>query len=85
MSPLVTRLPLRLTPDSSRVITRFFNPGDLNRSRDIIERVLTFPERDIEERLAELERTFGPIIPIFTKFLPRISNRSGSPSRLTRA
>jgi predicted GH43/DUF377 family glycosyl hydrolase len=60
MSPLVTRLPLRLTPDSSRVITRFFNPGDLNRSRDIIERVLTFPERDIEERLAELERTFGP-------------------------
>ena len=60
MSPLVTRLPLRLTPDSSRVITRFFNPGDLKRSRDIIERVLTFPEHEIEERLAELERTFGP-------------------------
>jgi predicted GH43/DUF377 family glycosyl hydrolase len=60
MPPHVTRLPLRLTPDSSRVITRFFNPGDLKRSRDIIERVLTFPEHDIEERLGELERTFGP-------------------------
>ena len=59
MHPLVTRLPLRLTPDSSRVITRFFNPGDLTRSRDIIERVLSFPEHDIRERLTELERTFG--------------------------
>ena len=39
MSAIVTRLPLRLTPDSSRVITRFFSPGDLNRSREIIERV----------------------------------------------
>ena len=54
----VIRMPLRLTPDSSRVITRFFNPGDLKRSRQIIERVLSFPEREIEERLAELERTF---------------------------
>jgi predicted GH43/DUF377 family glycosyl hydrolase len=59
MSPLVTRLPLRLDPDSSRVITRFFSPGDLKRCRDIIERVLSFPEGEILERLAELERTFG--------------------------
>jgi predicted GH43/DUF377 family glycosyl hydrolase len=59
MSVAVTRLPLRLTPDSSRVITRLFSPGDLKRSRDIIDRVLTFPEDEIEERLAELEQTFG--------------------------
>lgn len=59
MSPLVTRLPLRLTPDSSRVITRFFSPGDVKRSREIIDRVLAFPEQEIAERLAELERTFG--------------------------
>ncbi len=76
MHPLVTRLPLRLTPDSSRVITRFFNPGDLKRSRDIIERVLTFPEHDIEERLAELERTFGPNHPdlqqVFAEHLQQI-------------
>ena len=59
MPPVVIRLPLRLTPDASRVITRFFVPGDLKRSRDIIERILSFPEGDIEVRLAELERTFG--------------------------
>ena len=74
MHPLVTRLPLRLAPDSSRVITRFFSPGDLKRSRDIIERVLAFPEHEIEERLAELERTFGPNHPdlheVFAETLP---------------
>ncbi len=59
MAPLITRLPLRLTPDSSRVITRFFGPGERKRTRDIIDRVLAFPEHEIEERLAELERTFG--------------------------
>ena len=59
MSAVVLRSALRLTPDSSRVITRFFSPGDLKRSRDIIERLLTFPEGEIEERLAELEKTFS--------------------------
>ncbi len=29
MHPRVIRLPVRITPDSSRVITRFFSPGDL--------------------------------------------------------
>jgi predicted GH43/DUF377 family glycosyl hydrolase len=59
MSTLVTRLPLQLFPDSHRVITRFFSPGDSKRARDIIDRVLAFPEHEIEERLAEIERTFG--------------------------
>jgi predicted GH43/DUF377 family glycosyl hydrolase len=59
MAPIVTRLPLKLTPDPGRVITRFFGPGDVNRSRGIIDRILAFPEEEIEERLAELERTFG--------------------------
>ena len=55
----VTQLPLRLSPDSSRMITRFFSPGDHKRSREIIERVLAFPEEEIEDRLVELEKTFG--------------------------
>ena len=54
----VTRLPLRLTPDPSRVITRFFCPGDVKRTRGIIDRALTFPEAEVERLLAELERDF---------------------------
>jgi predicted GH43/DUF377 family glycosyl hydrolase len=55
----VTRLPLKLTPDPSRLITRFFCPGDLTRVREIIERVLTYPEPEIEKLLAGIERVFG--------------------------
>jgi len=54
----VTRLPLRLTPDPRRVITRFFCPADMKRTRGIIDRVLTFPEAEIDRLLAELERGF---------------------------
>jgi predicted GH43/DUF377 family glycosyl hydrolase len=89
MSPLVTRLPLRLTPDSSRVITRFFNPGDLKRSREIVERVLIFPEHDIEERLAELEQTFGPNHPdlheVFAENFQHIQAAIPVDSRLSQA
>ena len=58
MSVPVTRLPLRLTPDPHRVITRFFCPGDMNRARDIIARVLAPSETEVETQLAELERLF---------------------------
>ncbi len=63
MTSLVTRLPIRLTPDSSRVITRLFSPGDLKRTRAIIERILAFPVTDIEARLEEVEQTFGAFHP----------------------
>jgi hypothetical protein len=55
------RLPIELRPDSSRVITRFFGPGDENRIRDIIARVLAIPEAAVVTLLANLERDFGPI------------------------
>ena len=58
MSVPVTRLPLRLTPDPHRVITRFFCPGDMNRAREIIARVLAASEPEVETQLAELERFF---------------------------
>jgi predicted GH43/DUF377 family glycosyl hydrolase len=54
----VTRLPLRLTPDPTRVITRFFCPGDVKRTRGIIDRVLALPESEVEDLLAELEGSF---------------------------
>src|SRR6187200_3017645 len=57
----VKRLPIELRPDSSRVITRFFAPGEENRIRDIIGRVLAIPEATLAILLARLERDFGPL------------------------
>jgi len=54
----VKRLPIQLEPDSSRVITRFFEPGDEKRIRDIIRRVLAIPEETIATELTNLERDF---------------------------
>jgi predicted GH43/DUF377 family glycosyl hydrolase len=58
MTVAVTRLPLRLTPDPTRVITRFFCPGDVKRTHGIIDRVLSFPEPEVESLLADLEGGF---------------------------
>jgi predicted GH43/DUF377 family glycosyl hydrolase len=55
----VAQLPFSLTPDPARVITRLFCPGDLKRTRDILDRALAIPEPETEELLAELESTFG--------------------------
>ena len=89
MASLVTRLPLRLTPDSSRVITRFFSPGDLKRTGDIIDRVMSFPQHEIEERLAELERTFGTkhpdLLDVFEEHFEQIRTAVPVDSRLSQA
>lgn len=58
MSVTVERLPLKLTPDPSRVIMRFFGTGNDKRVRDIIGRVMTFPETQVENLLEELDRSF---------------------------
>jgi predicted GH43/DUF377 family glycosyl hydrolase len=59
MAIAVTRLPLHLTPDPSRVVTRLFFPGDTNRIREIITRILAFPEPDVVALLDELQRCFS--------------------------
>ena len=56
----VKRLPIVLEPDSSRVITRFFGPGEENRIRDIIGRSLAIPEATVATLLAKLEHDFRP-------------------------
>ena len=60
MPVAVERLPLKLTPDPSRVIMRFFGTGNEKRVRDIINRVLRFSESEVEDLLTELGRTFCP-------------------------
>lgn len=47
MTVHVTRLPVQLLPDPRRVITRFFAPGEVNRIKDTIERLLAFPEANV--------------------------------------
>ena len=61
MTVHVKRLPIELQPDSSRVITRFFGPGEENRMRDIIGRLLAIPEATVATLLAKLEHDFRPI------------------------
>ncbi len=54
----VEYLPLKLEPDPRRVIIRFFGTGDANRTRHVIERVLKYPEADVERLLEGLVGDF---------------------------
>jgi predicted GH43/DUF377 family glycosyl hydrolase len=60
MTVRVTRLPIQLLPDPSRVITRFFGPGEENRIKDIIQRMLAIPSAQVESLLANIESSFRP-------------------------
>ena len=63
MTVHVTRLPIQLLPDPQRVITRLFVPGEENRIKDIIERLLAIPEAEVEALVANLDSHFRPIHP----------------------
>ncbi len=58
MSIAVEHLPLKLEPDPSRVIMRVFGTGNVNHCRDLINRVLKYPEPEIERLLAGLATDF---------------------------
>jgi len=85
----VTRLPLRLTPDPSRVITRLFYPGDTNRIREIITRIPAFPETEVVTLLAELERGFGgkhpDLLEVFAEHFEQIRGAIPVESALSQA
>src|SRR4030095_11638896 len=63
MSVDVRRLPIQLLPDASRVITRYFGPGEENRIRDVVSRSLAIPEAAIAALVASLEHDFRIIHP----------------------
>jgi predicted GH43/DUF377 family glycosyl hydrolase len=72
----VHRLPHRIKPDPSRMITRFFAAGEeANRGR--IERVLSLPVAEAHEILADLQRNYGVRHPdideIWTESFERIA------------
>lgn len=59
MNLKVTRLDHRITPDPTRVIARFFNPGGPERTRTIIERVLAMTAEEGARLLRRVEADFG--------------------------
>jgi predicted GH43/DUF377 family glycosyl hydrolase len=61
MTVQVIRLPIRLSPDPRRVITRFFAPGEENRVRDIVERLCRIPHVEVESILERLQSSFQPV------------------------
>jgi predicted GH43/DUF377 family glycosyl hydrolase len=67
MTVHVTRLPIQLLPDARRVITRLFVPGEENRVRDVIERLLAIPEAEVDTLLANIEANFRPLHPDIDK------------------
>src|SRR3954452_12913568 len=87
MTPLVTRLPIQILPDPKRVITRSFVPGEENRIRDIIERLLAIPEAEVETLLVGIESNFRPIHPniddVFLKNFEIVKHHISSRSRVS--
>src|SRR5688572_27175420 len=63
MTVAVTRLPIQLLPDPKRVITRLFVPGEENRIRDIVQRLLAIPEAEADAILVNIESNFRPVHP----------------------
>jgi predicted GH43/DUF377 family glycosyl hydrolase len=76
MTVPVIRLPLHLTPDPSRVITRLFSPGDTHRIREILARILAFPEAEVVTLLDELKRCFSSkhpdLLEVFTEHYEQV-------------
>src|SRR6476620_10993384 len=87
MTVEVRRLPIQLKPDSSRVITRFFGPGEENRIRDIIGRLLAIPEETVATLLTNLKQDFDPIHPnideIFREHYAAVKHHIGDQSAVS--
>src|SRR5690606_21993820 len=49
--------PLKFTPDASRVVTRFFNNGDL-RTKQLILKILEYSETKVADELAKTLQEF---------------------------
>ena len=79
MEPIrVTRTTIGLRPDQSRVLIRPFNPGDEERTRRIIARILALPERSVlpllNEVLAEYSVRHQEIGDVFLERFEQVRN-----------
>ena len=55
----INRKPIHFSPDSSRVIVRFFLPGGEERAKKIIVRIVSMPEDDAAQVLNHILRDFS--------------------------
>jgi predicted GH43/DUF377 family glycosyl hydrolase len=55
----VKRRDTRFSPDPRRVIARFFVPGDHERSRSLVRKILALPEREVELLFNQVLRNFS--------------------------
>ena len=54
----IERVAEQLDPDPTRVIPRFFGPGDEKRLRGIIERIRALERSEVSELVSGLRRSF---------------------------
>ena len=59
MPVTVKRRDIRFSPDPRRVIARFFVPGDHERSRSLVKKVLALPESQVELIFNQVLRNFS--------------------------
>lgn len=64
----IERLSMQLDPDPSRVIPRFFGPGDEDRLRAIIERIRVIDHSPFRGMLGELRSKYQVKHPDFDSF-----------------
>jgi len=86
MTDPIQRVPIRLLPDSSRVITRFFSPGDVDRTRKIIKRALAVPDQETAAVVQKLTETFQSthrdILTVFHENFELVSGYLPEPNQL---
>lgn len=59
MAITVNRKDIRFDPNPKRVITRFFVPGGHERGRNLVRKVLSMPEKEVEVIFNQVLRTFS--------------------------
>jgi predicted GH43/DUF377 family glycosyl hydrolase len=67
----VTRRPWGLTADDSRVIARYFQSGDEDRSHNVVQRVMKLPEEEVCCLLKKVEKEYSHRHHDFEKTLER--------------
>lgn len=74
----VNRKSIRFRPNPERVITRFFIPGDHDRARTLVKKILALPEKEIELLFSQVLRTFSQrhrnITKIFEKHFDNVKH-----------
>jgi len=60
MSIPITRTPLILAPDQSRVLLRQFSPGDSERAASVIARIMSISENCVPALIEEISAEFSP-------------------------